>query len=169
MLTHALPPSQPFTLGGAKSIWPICRMAFCASGAAGGSGGEEPGRLDEKLDGTLDLAPHGRRGIKFLRTKDLAHDRTHLEVVFANSQPRRRFALRAIREEAPELPGEKLRARRLFHQNIDNVVTAPGTCFSHERFGAGIGLARSKPKLLICEIEAVTGKFGPIRECPCPE
>ena len=63
-----------------------------------------------------------------------------------------------FREEAPEFPGEKLRTRGLFHQDIDDVIAVPRAGFSHECFRAGIVLPRSEPKLLVRHVDSITGE-----------
>ena len=100
--------------------------------------------LDEELDRALDLGAQGGVRIKFLRTEDLAENRAQLKIVVAKARGDhvddcgRRVV---FGEEAPEFPGEELRACGLFDQNVNDVVAAPVPGFSHERFGAGIGLA----------------------------
>src|SRR5437868_15380039 len=59
-------------------------------------------------------------------------------------------------KEAPEFPSDKLRARGLAHQNVDDVISIEISRSVHERFRPAILLKRREPKLLRRHVDSIT-------------
>ena len=117
--------------------------------------------LDDELDRTLDLRSHHPIRIKFCGRKNFAQHRLHLEIMSAHSlchgiyKWRRRFV---FDEKAAKFLGEELRTRRLFRQNIDDVVAVEVAAMTEKRFRPGVVLIGSKPGTLCEQIETVSGE-----------